>query len=268
MRRYREPVATTAASAPQRSSDAVVAGREALPEWRGIMRASVADGADVALRPMDTEWSLPTVRATAVVFDLGGVLIEWDPRRLYRQLFDDPAAMESFLSEVCTPAWNARLDAGRSWPEAIESLAREFPAQRDVILAYDARWEEMLGGSIEGTVQILAELRDAGIPCYALSNWSAAKFVLTRPRFPFLEWFEGIVISGDVGASKPDPAIYRVLVARYRLTPSTTVFVDDAEPNVLVAAELGFRAIRFTGAPRLRADLRGLGLPLVADAAG
>jgi 2-haloacid dehalogenase len=174
--------------------------------------------------------------------------------------------MESFLSEVCTPAWNARLDAGRSWPEAVESLAREFPAQRDVILAYDARWEEMLGGAIEGTVQILAELRDAGISCYALSNWSAAKFVLTRPRFPFLEWFEGIVISGDVGASKPDPAIYRVLVARYRLTPSTTVFVDDAEPNVLVAADLGFRAIRFTGAPRLRADLRRLGLPLVAAA--
>ena len=228
----------------------------------------MADGADVALRPMDTEWSLPTVRATAVVFDLGGVLIEWDPRRLYRQLFDDPAAMESFLSEVCTPAWNARLDAGHPWPEAIESLAREFPAQRDLILAYDTRWEEMLGGAIEGTVQILAELRDAGIPCYALSNWSAAKFVLTRPRFPFLEWFEGIVISGDVGASKPDPAIYRVLVARYRLTPSATAFIDDAEPNVLVAADLGFRAIQFAGAPGLRADLRGLGLPLGVAAAG
>jgi 2-haloacid dehalogenase len=231
------------------------------------MIASVADGADLALRPTGRECFVPTVRATAVVFDLGGVLIEWDPRRLYRQLFDDPAAMESFLSEVCTPAWNARLDAGRSWPEAVESLAREFPAQRDVILAYDARWEEMLGGAIEGTVQILAELRDAGISCYALSNWSAAKFVLTRPRFPFLEWFEGIVISGDVGASKPDPAIYRVLVARYGLTPSTTVFVDDAEPNVLVAADLGFRSIRFTGAPRLREDLRRLGLPLAAAAA-
>jgi predicted secreted protein len=121
-------------------------------------------------------------------------------------LFDDSAAMESFLSEVCTPAWNARLDAGRPWPEAIESLAREFPAQRDLILAHDARWEEMLGGAIEGTVQIDAKLRDAGVPCYALSNWSAARFVLTHPRFPFLEWFEGIVISGDVGASKPDPA--------------------------------------------------------------
>jgi 2-haloacid dehalogenase len=209
---------------------------------------------------------LPTLRATAVVFDLGGVLMEWDPRRLYRQLFDDAAAMESFLSEVCTPAWNARLDAGRPWPEAIESLAREFPAQRDLILAYDTRWEEMLGGAIEGTVQILAELRDAGVPCYALSNWSAAKFALTRPRFPFLEWFEGIVISGDVGASKPDPAIYRVLVERYRLTPSTTALVDDTEPNVLVAADLGFRAIRFLGAPRLRTDLRGLGLPLAAAA--
>ena len=89
---------------------------------------------------------MPTLRATAVVFDLGGVLIEWDPRRLYRQLFDGAAAMESFLSEVCTPAWNAQLDAGRPWPEAIESLAREFPAQSDLILAYDTRWEEMLAG--------------------------------------------------------------------------------------------------------------------------
>jgi 2-haloacid dehalogenase len=106
------------------------------------------------------------------------------------------------------------------------------------------------------------------VPCYALSNWSAAKFALTRPRFPFLEWFEGIVISGDVGASKPDPAIYRVLVERYGLTPATTALVDDTEPNVLVAAELGFRAIRFEGAPRLRTDLRGLGLPLAAAAAG
>ena len=230
------------------------------------MKAPVADEAEVALSPTDREWCLPTLRATAVVFDLGGVLMEWDPRRLYRQLFDDAAAMESFLSEVCTPAWNARLDAGRPWPEAIESLAREFPAQRDLILAYDTRWEEMLGGAIEGTVQILAELRDAGVPCYALSNWSAAKFALTRPRFPFLEWLEGIVISGDVGASKPDPAIYRVLVERYRLTPSTTALVDDTEPNVLVAADLGFRAVRFLGAPHLRTDLRGLGLPLAAAA--
>jgi 2-haloacid dehalogenase len=103
---------------------------------------------------------------------------------------------------------------------------------------------------------------------YALSNWSATKVVLTRPRFPFLEWFEGIVISGDVGASKPDPAICRALVERYGLRPSATVFIDDAEPNVLVAADLGFRAIRFLGAPRLRTDLRGPGLPLAAAAAG
>ncbi len=210
---------------------------------------------------------MPTLAAAAAVFDLGGVLIEWDPRRLYRQLFDDAAAMESFLSEVCTPAWNARQDAGRPWPEAIESLVREFPAQRDLILAYDTRWEEMLGGAIEGTVQILTELRDAGVPCYALSNWSAAKFALARPRFPFLEWFDGIVISGEVGASKPDPAIYRVLVDRYRLTPSTTAFVDDTSSNVQAAAGLGFRAVRFLGAPRLRADLRGLGLPLPLAAA-
>lgn len=209
-----------------------------------------------------------TVGATAVAFDLGGVLIKWDPRRLYRQLFDDAAAMESFLSEVCTPAWNARQDAGRPWPEATQSLAREFPAQRDLILAYDTRWEEMLGGAMADTVEILDELCDAGVPCYALSNWSAAKFALTRPHFPFLERFKAIVISGDVGLSKPDPAIYRVLVERYRLTPSMTAFIDDAEPNVLVAAELGFRAIHFLGAPRLRTDLRNLGLPLAAATSG
>ena len=203
-----------------------------------------------------------TRRVDAVVFDLGGVLIEWDPRNLYRKLFGDDATMEAFLTEVCTPAWNARQDAGRPWPEATASLAGEHPEFRELILAYDERWEEMLGGSFPGTVAILDELHRAAVPCYALSNWSSAKFAVARGRYPFLEWFAGIVISGDEGIAKPDPAIFRILLERFALSPAATVFVDDLDANVDVATRLGMIAVAFRDARRLRRDLRRLGLPL------
>jgi 2-haloacid dehalogenase len=198
--------------------------------------------------------------APAIVFDLGGVLIDWDPRHLYRRLFDDEAAMERFLAEVCTPAWNAEQDAGRPWSEAIESLARSHPEQRDLIAAFRARWLEMLGGAIDETVGILADLRAAGRPLYALSNWSAETFPIARPRFPFLDWFDGIVISGDVGICKPDPRLYRHLIDRYGLAPASTVFVDDSPVNVAAAAALGMTAFRFDGPAGLRRDLTALGL--------
>jgi 2-haloacid dehalogenase len=197
----------------------------------------------------------------AVVFDLGGVLIDWDPRHLYRRLFDgDEAAMERFLAEVCSPAWNAGLDSGGSWQDAVESLARLHPEQRDRILAYDERWDEMLGGPIDGTVAILAELRSAGLRLAALSNWSAEKFPVARSRYDFLGWFEAIVISGEVGVAKPDPRIYRHMLERTGFDPAGTLFIDDVAANLEVAAELGMAVRRFSDAATLRADLRGLGL--------
>jgi 2-haloacid dehalogenase len=197
---------------------------------------------------------------TTVTFDLGGVLIDWDPRYLYRTLFDDEQEMERFLAEVTTQEWNAAQDAGRSWAEAVEVLAAEFPDQRALIEAYHRRWPETLGDAIAGTVEILAELRAAGVRLLALSNWSAETFPLARPRYPFLDWFDGIVISGEVGAAKPDERIFRTLIERHAVVPSRTVFVDDSEANVRTAAALGFVALRFSDPPTLRADLADLGL--------
>jgi 2-haloacid dehalogenase len=208
-----------------------------------------------------------TGRATTVVFDLGGVLIDWDPRHLYRQLFGgDEAGMERFLAEVCTFDWNAQQDAGRPWRVGVEELASRHPEQRALIAAYDERWNEMLGEAFDDTVAIIAELRAGGIPVYALSNWSAEKFPYALQRFPFLAWFRGIVISGDVGVTKPDPRIFRYLFERHGIEPATAVCVDDAPWNVAAAAALGMIALRFESAAALRRELHRLGLPVRAEA--
>ncbi len=196
----------------------------------------------------------------AAVFDLGGVLIDWDPRYLYRQLFDDETAMERFLHEVVSPEWNLRQDEGRPWTDAIGSLATAYPGQRDLIVAFRERWVEMLGGPIEGTTAVLEELRLAGVRTYALSNWSAETFPLARPMFPFLEWFDGIVLSGEVGIAKPDPRIFEILLERFELEPNTTLFIDDSLANVEAAAEFGMVAVRFLDAATLRGNLVDLGL--------
>ena len=197
---------------------------------------------------------------TAVVFDLGGVLIDWDPRYLYRTLFADTASMEGFLAEVTTQEWNAAQDAGRPWAEAVEVLAARFPDQRPLIEAYRSRWAETLGGPIDGTVEVLSELRERDVRLLALSNWSAETFPVARDRYPFLAWFEGIVISGEVGVAKPDPRIFEALIERYDVEPSRTVFVDDSEANVVAAEELGFVGVRFADPRKLSADLERLGL--------
>ena len=175
-------------------------------------------------------------RITAVVFDLGGVLIDWDPRYLYRTLFDDEAAMEEFLATVTTQEWNRAQDAGRPWAEAIEELAEQYPERRDLIEAYWRRWPETLGDAIEPTVALLDELRSTGIRLFALSNWSGETFPLARPRYPFLEWFDGIVDLRRRAPGKPDPRIFEVLLERYGSPPASTLFIDDHAPNVEAAA--------------------------------
>ena len=197
---------------------------------------------------------------TAVVFDLGGVLIDWDPRYLYRELIEDEAEMEHFLATVTTPEWNRAQDAGRPWAEAVEELARRHPERRDLITAYWERWHETLGDALEQTVEVLDELRGTSVRLFALTNWSGETFPVARPRFPFLEWFEGIVVSGDERLIKPDPRIFEVLIGRYGLDPATTLFIDDQPDNVAAARDLGFIAIPFVEATTLRADLARLGL--------
>jgi 2-haloacid dehalogenase len=195
-----------------------------------------------------------------VVFDLGGVLVDWDPRYMYRQLFDDPDEMESFLAEVTTAEWNAHQDAGRPWAEAVELLVAEHPQRRELIEAYRRRWPEMLAGEIPGTVDVLADLRAAGVRLLALSNWSAETFPVARERFEFLAWFEEIVISGEVGVNKPDRRIFEHLMEHFDIEPRAALFIDDSSANVEAAEELGFGAIQFTDAGALRRELVRLGL--------
>lgn len=205
---------------------------------------------------------------TAVVFDLGGVLIDWNPRHLYRTMFDgDEDAMERFLGEVATQEWNAEQDAGRSWRDAVEMLVAIHPDHRDLIVAYDERWADTLGGPIEGTVAVLADLRQAGVRLAALTNWSAEKFPIARERYAFLGWFETIVVSGEIGIAKPDPRIFHHLLERTGFEAERTVYVDDVAANVAVAAGLGMIAVQFAGPETLRGDLRRLGLPIAAGGA-
>ncbi len=196
-----------------------------------------------------------------VVFDLGGVLIDWDPRHLYRKLFEgDEAAMERFLREVCSPEWNRRQDAGRSWAEAVRTLTRAHPDLADMIAAYDLRWPEMLGGSIDESVRILDDLRATGVRLLAMTNWSTEKWPFALARFGFLGWFEAIVVSGEIGAAKPDAAIFRHLLDRFGLVPAATLFIDDTAANCRAAADLGMVVVHFVGAPQLRRSLESLGL--------
>ena len=200
-------------------------------------------------------------RRSVVVFDLGGVLIDWNPRYLYRKLFGgDEAAMETFLSRVCSPSWNERQDAGRRFAEAEAEAIRTHPDMAPLIRAWHQRFDEMIDGAIEGTVAILAELRDRGTPLYALTNWSAETFPPQRGRFDFLHWFAGILVSGEEGMIKPDPRIFRLLLERYGLDAAEAVFIDDNPANAAAAAALGIHGIHFRDPPSLRRELGALGL--------
>jgi 2-haloacid dehalogenase len=195
-----------------------------------------------------------------VVFDLGGVLIEWNPRYLYRKLFGgDDAAMESFLADVCTVGWNERQDAGRSFADAVAELRPHHPDKLELIEAFGRRFGEMIPGSIDGSVDILAELKRAEVPLYALTNWSAETFDAQRHRFDFLRWFDGIVVSGEEGVIKPDPRIFRILLERYRVAPETAVFIDDNPGNAAAATSLGIHGIHFRSPALLRGELEALG---------
>lgn len=195
-----------------------------------------------------------------VVFDLGGVLVEWDPRRLFRTVFADEAAMEHFLAHVCTPEWNHQMDAGRPRAEAEAELVAAHPRWAEQIRTYNARWPEMLGEPIAGSVAVLDELAAAGHRLLALTNWSAETFPVALARYGCLARFEGIVVSGDEGVAKPDPALYRTLLDRYGVDPVRSVFVDDRPANVVTARQLGLVGLVFTDPATLRADLVALGL--------
>jgi 2-haloacid dehalogenase len=196
-----------------------------------------------------------------VVFDIGGVLLNWNPRHLYRKLFPgDDEAMEQFLANVCTQEWNERQDAGRTFAEAHAELVAAHPGKSHLIEAFGKRFGEMIAGPIEGTVEILADLKRANVPRYALTNWSAETFPPARARYDFLSWFDGIVVSGEEGVIKPDARIFRILLERYRIAADDAVFIDDNPANAAAAGALGIHGIHFRSPELLRRELETLGL--------
>lgn len=196
-----------------------------------------------------------TLRIDSVVFDVGGVLLDWNPEYLYRQLIADDDERRWFLTEVCSPEWNAAQDAGRTWADATSELSARFPEHTALIHAYAERWEEMVSGPIADSVSVLEDLREAGVPNYALTNFSAEKWEVAKDRWGFLEGFDGEVVSGVVGVTKPDPEIYRILLERYRLEPARTFYTDDLASNVIAARQSGIAAELFVDASTVRRQL-------------
>lgn len=190
-----------------------------------------------------------------VIFDLGAVLIDWNPRHLYRKLFDDEDAMEQFLGAICTPEWNAEQDRGRTWREAVDLLIAEHPDHEELISAYRERWTEMLKGPIDGSVHILERLHRDDYELHALTNWSAETFPIARERYAFLERFRTILVSGDERMMKPDPAIFELMLSRIGHPAERCIFIDDSAKNIQAASTLGFDAIHFSGPDQLQADL-------------
>jgi 2-haloacid dehalogenase len=196
----------------------------------------------------------------AVVWDLGGVLIGWDPRRLYSELLPEHE-IEPFLAEIGFAEWNHAQDAGRPFSEGVAELSARFPHRAELIAAYPDRYDRALTGAIEPAVQALAELRQrAQVRLLALTNWSAETFHHAESRYAFLTWFEGILVSGREGVAKPDPRIFALLADRFRLDPARTVFLDDAAANVAAAQAAGWRAFRVTDPGSPRRALSSLGL--------
>ncbi|MGB5657812.1 MAG: HAD family phosphatase [Acidimicrobiia bacterium] len=194
---------------------------------------------------------------TAVVFDIGAVLVDWNPEYLYTKVVPDPDERQWFLNEICTPEWNFAMDAGTSVSEEVAKLAAERPEYADLINPWWDRWREMLGDEIPGTRAIVEELKRSGKPVYALTNWNAQTWVIGVAEFPFLgEIFDGVVVSGQEGVTKPDPRIFEILSSRYDLEASKTVFIDDSPKNVAAATTLGYQAHLFTSAPELEAWLK------------
>ena len=191
-----------------------------------------------------------------VVFDLGGVLVDWDPRYLLREVMPGrEAEMETLLADVLNHAWNLERDKGDSWSAAIEELKVEYPQWADIFDVYTERWPETLGGSLDDTVAILRELKERGTPLYALSNWSAEMFPNAEAKFEWLDLFDGVVVSGRVKMVKPDRDIYDYLLSTYDLRAADILFIDDNGPNVIAARSYGIRAHRFEGAAGLREEL-------------
>ena len=188
-----------------------------------------------------------------IIFDLGGVLIDWNPEYVFREIISDSERRQHFFENICTHDWNVEQDAGRPISVATQLLVDKHPEWEMEIRTFYDRWEDMLGGPIPETVELLRELRDGGKHrLLALTNWSAETFPVALQRYDFLHWFEGIVVSGDEKIRKPFPEIYQTLLSRFKVDPADAVFIDDAIKNVQGAENAGIRGVHFQNAAALR----------------
>lgn len=201
-----------------------------------------------------------------MVFDIGGVLIDWNPAYLYRQLLPDEASVSEFLANICTPSWNEQFDAGMPFADGTADLVSRYPEKSDLIEAYWHRWHDMLGGEVPGVPQILERLKLAGIPIHAISNWSAETFPRARAIFPFLDAFDVLVVSGQERMLKPDAAIFKLFLERAGVCAEECLFIDDNPANIAAATALGFQTEHFQTAAKLERRLVGMGiLPQVQE---
>ena len=196
-----------------------------------------------------------------IIFDLGGVLIDWNPKYVYRTIFNSEDEVDWFLENICTSDWNALQDKGRPLQEATQVLQNKYPQWSDQIAAYYGRWSEMLGGPIDQTVELLSKIKSNNRHnLYALTNWSQETFPVALERYEFLQWFQGIVVSGDEKCIKPDKDIYNILFERYHLDPASCLFFDDNKKNIATALQLGMQAWWFDTPEKLKEQLEETGI--------
>jgi len=196
---------------------------------------------------------------STIIFDLGGVLVDWNPRYLYRKIFEQEEQMEYFLAHICTSDWNEEQDGGRSLEEGTQILVHQYPEWEKEIRAFYKRWEEMLGGIIMDSLSILSSIKDSKkYRLYALTNWSSETFPIAQERYDFLNWFEGILVSGAEKMRKPAPEFYQLMLDRFQIVPSTALFIDDNLRNVEAARKMGITTIHFQSPSKLLEELKAL----------
>lgn len=191
----------------------------------------------------------------AIIFDLGGVLLDWDPRYLYRSYFEKPEEMEAFLTEIDFASWNSRQDNGRPFADGVAELSARFPHRSALIQAYREHWEQSISGPIAGTVNILRALKAGGYPLYALSNWSEETFPIAYRKYDFLRLFDYVLVSGTVKLIKPDPKIFQLMLHKIGRPAGSCLLIDDSPGNIAAAKKLGFRALQFSSAAALERQL-------------
>jgi len=200
------------------------------------------------------------MKPTAVLFDIGNVFVEWDPRFLYQKLISDHDELDGFLADVVTLEWHSEHDRGRPFADGVKALSQQFPEYEDLIRLYDTRWRETIGGLIPGTVDIMLELLERGVEVFGLTNFSAEKWPEFCREFDFTDHFAGVVVSGEEKLIKPDPRIFHTALSRFDLDPELTVYVDDRLENVLAAEQLDMIGHQFFNPDGLRRSLISLGV--------